>query len=74
MQLMHEISERDLIRHRIEIRATDVYCHIAITMEGVKEILGMWAAETEGAIFWLSVLTELKNVESGIYLSTVLMD
>lgn len=30
-------------------------------MEGVKDVLGMWAAETEGAKFWLSILTELKN-------------
>ena len=32
-----------------------------MTLEGVKEVLGMWAAETEGAKFWLSILTELKN-------------
>jgi len=30
-------------------------------MEGIKDVLGMWAAETEGAKFWLSILTELKN-------------
>ena len=30
-------------------------------MEGQKELLGLWLAETEGAKFWLSVLTELKN-------------
>ena len=29
--------------------------------EGQKELLGMWLAENEGAKFWLSVLTELKN-------------
>ena len=38
-----------------------MYLAIAVTMEGVKEVLGMWAAETEGAKFWLSILTELKN-------------
>ncbi|WP_407532882.1 transposase, partial [Acinetobacter baumannii] len=26
-----------------------------------KELLGMWIAQTEGAKFWLSVMTELKN-------------
>lgn len=30
-------------------------------MTGVKEVLGMWAAETEGAKFRLNILTELKN-------------
>lgn len=34
---------------------------IAVTLDGVKEVLGMWAAETEGAKFWLSILTELRN-------------
>lgn len=30
-------------------------------MQGNKELLGLWMAENEGAEFWLSVLTELKN-------------
>ena len=36
---------------------------VAITMEGEKELLGLWIGEgeNEGAKFWLSVLTELKN-------------
>ena len=29
--------------------------------EGKKECLGMWLSETEGAKFWMSVLTELQN-------------
>lgn len=38
-----------------------VYLAIGITLDGVKEVLGMWVAETEGAKFWLQVVTELKN-------------
>ena len=38
-----------------------VYVALAINMEGQKELLGLWIADTEGAKFWLSVLTELKN-------------
>lgn len=38
-----------------------VYLAIGITMDGVKEVLGMWVAENEGAKFWLQVVTELKN-------------
>ena len=38
-----------------------VYLALAINLEGQKERLGIWLAETEGAKFWLSVLTELQN-------------
>jgi putative transposase len=38
-----------------------VYVALALTMEGDKELLGLWVGEAEGAKFWLSVLTELKN-------------
>ena len=30
-------------------------------MTGQKEVLGLWVAQTEGAKFWLQVVTELKN-------------
>lgn len=49
------------VKHNGQIVTKAVYLAIAVTMEGVKEVLGMWAAETEGAKFWLSILTELKN-------------
>lgn len=38
-----------------------MYLALGINMDGHKELLGMWLAETEGAKFWLSVPTELKN-------------
>ncbi len=38
-----------------------LYLALGINMEGHKELLGLWLAETEGAKFWLSVLTELKD-------------
>jgi putative transposase len=38
-----------------------VYLALGITMTGQKEVLGMWAANSEGAKFWLHVMTELKN-------------
>lgn len=34
---------------------------IGVDVEGRKHALGMWIAEAEGAKFWLSVLTELRN-------------
>ncbi len=38
-----------------------VYLALGINREGEKELLGLWLAQTEGARFWLSVMTELKN-------------
>jgi transposase-like protein len=38
-----------------------VYNILGITIEGRKEILGMYVSESEGANFWLSVLTDLQN-------------
>jgi transposase-like protein len=32
-----------------------------VNLVGHKEVLGLWLAETEGAKFWLTVLTELQN-------------
>jgi len=38
-----------------------VYNILAINKEGRKELIGMYISESEGANFWLSVLTDLKN-------------
>ena len=38
-----------------------IYLALGITMTGQKEVLGLWVAQTEGAKFWLQVVTELKN-------------
>lgn len=37
-----------------------VYIVIGLKNDGLKEVLGMWLAETESAAFWLTVLTDLK--------------
>ena len=38
-----------------------LYVALAINWEGRKEVLGLWLANTEGAKFWMSVLTDIKN-------------
>ena len=43
------------------VRVKAVYLAIGITMNGDKEVLGLWLAQTEGAKFWLQVVTELRN-------------
>ncbi|MCZ4263062.1 IS256 family transposase [Limimaricola sp. G21655-S1] len=49
------------IRENQRVINKSLYLALGINMEGHKELLGLWLAETEGAKFWLSVLTELKN-------------
>lgn len=44
---------------RVENRA--VFVAIGVDEEGQKDVLGLWSAASEGAKFWLSVMTELKN-------------
>lgn len=43
------------------VRVKAVYLAVGVTMAGEKEVLGLWLAQTEGAKFWLQVVTELKN-------------
>ena len=38
-----------------------VYTVLGLNLEGKKEILGLYVSESEGANFWLSVLTDLNN-------------
>jgi transposase-like protein len=38
-----------------------MYVALGVNLEGHKELLGLWLGESEGAKFWLSCLTDLKN-------------
>jgi putative transposase len=38
-----------------------MYVALGVNLEGRKELLGLWLGENEGAKFWLSVLTDMKN-------------
>ena len=49
------------IRHEQRVVNKAIYLALAVTTEGKKEILGIWISPNEGAKFWLSVFTELKN-------------
>ena len=44
-----------------QVRPVAVYVALALTLEGKKDLLGLWVGESEGAKFWLNVLTELRN-------------
>jgi putative transposase len=43
------------------IRNKAIYLALGINLAGEKELLGLWVSQTEGAKFWLQVLTELRN-------------
>jgi putative transposase len=49
------------VRDSGAVRAKAVYLALGINLSGEKELLGIWIAQTEGAKFWLQVVTELKN-------------
>jgi transposase-like protein len=49
------------VRHDNRVINKSIYLALGVNLEGKKELLGMWIAETEGAKFWLNVMTELKN-------------
>lgn len=49
------------MRQSGQVKNQAVYLALGITLEGYKELLGLWIGDQEGSKFWLSVLTELKN-------------
>jgi hypothetical protein len=49
------------IRDNGHIQNKAIHVCIGVNMEGNKEVLGLWAAQNEGAKFWLQVLTELQS-------------
>jgi len=49
------------VRDEGTVRNKAVYLALGVRADGRKEILGLWIEQTEGAKFWLRVMTELKN-------------
>lgn len=49
------------VKEEGRVQSRCVYNILGITAEGRKEVLGMYVSESEGANFWLSVLTDLQN-------------
>jgi putative transposase len=53
--LVLKIRERGSVQRRV------CYLALGVTLEGDRDVLGMWFQEAEGAKFWMQVLTELKQ-------------
>ncbi|MBV8734264.1 MAG: IS256 family transposase [Solirubrobacterales bacterium] len=49
------------IRDGGSVQRRACYLALAIGIDGEREVLGMWFQATEGAKFWMQVLTELKQ-------------
>jgi len=49
------------MRHEGRVENRAVYVALGIALDGRKEVLGLWASDTEGSKFWLVVTTELRN-------------
>jgi transposase-like protein len=65
LEVLYPVIIFDALRVKIRDEGTvknkAVYLAIGITKQGTKDILGLWIEQTEGAKFWLKVMTELKN-------------
>jgi len=49
------------IRDGGSVQRKACYLALAITMDGQREVLGMWFQQTEGAKFWMQVLNDLRQ-------------
>src|SRR5690349_21348285 len=49
------------MRHERRVENRGVSVAVGMALDGRKEVLGLWTADTEGAKLWLAVTTELKN-------------
>ncbi len=65
LESLYPIVYLDALRVKIRedgrIHNKAIYLILGINLDGQKEILGIWISKNEGAKFWLSVLTDLKN-------------
>ena len=65
LDAVYPIVFLDAIRSKVRddghVKNKAVYLAIGVNLRGLKEVLGIWVQQTEGAKFWLQVVTELKN-------------
>jgi putative transposase len=59
------------IRDEGVVKNKAVYLAIGVRCSGHKEILGLWIEQTEGAKFWLRVMSEIRNRGTGDILIAV---
>jgi putative transposase len=64
LERMYTIVWLDAMHYKVKdegrVSTRAIYNVLAINKEGKKDLIGMYVSESEGANFWLSVLTDLK--------------
>jgi putative transposase len=65
LERLYPVAFFDALRVKIRDEGTvknkAVYLALGVLPDGTKDILGIWIEQTEGAKFWLRVMTEIKN-------------
>ncbi len=65
LEYLYPIVFFDAIHYKVtsegKVMNKAAYTCLALDITGRKDLLGLWVNESEGANFWLNVLTELKN-------------
>lgn len=55
----------DAIHYKVKedgsIKTKAVYCLLGVNREGIKDLLGLYISENEGARFWLNVMADIQN-------------
>jgi putative transposase len=49
------------VRDNGVVKKKAIYVALGMTVEGDREVLGLWVQQSEGAKFWLSILSDLKT-------------
>jgi putative transposase len=49
------------VRDKSGVRNKSVYIVVGVLADGSKDVLGLWIQATEGAKFWLTILSELRQ-------------
>ena len=49
------------VRDGTQVKKRAFYVVLGMGLDGKRDVLGLWVAESEGAKFWLEIFTELKN-------------
>jgi putative transposase len=65
LESIYPIVWMDAIHYKVKeqgsIVSKAVYCLIGLNREGIKDLLGLYVGESEGARFWLQVLTDIQH-------------
>lgn len=65
LERVYPVVILDALRVKIRdegiVRNKAIYLAIGVSRDGTRDVLGLWVEQTEGATFWLRVMTELKS-------------